>query len=93
MRGRTAINVLSGACLGALNDPRNAKKGDWREMTWIELRDKLREEVAELEAELWLASQGNVEGLRGILAESPDVASVAAFCLDKALEILAKEHL
>lgn len=82
MRGKNAVSLLSHACLETLNRPKNAAKGDWKEMSWRQIADKLTEEYNELMAELWAAERGDVSG---VLAEAADVANCAAFALDKAI--------
>jgi hypothetical protein len=82
MRGRNALSLLSHACLDKLNTERCKAKGSWLEMTWRQLAEKLTEEYNELMAELWAAERGDYSG---VLEEAPDVGSVAAFCLDKAI--------
>lgn len=47
-RGEVEIRSLAESAIERLNDPKNAKKGDWKEETISELCDGLDEEVREL---------------------------------------------
>lgn len=44
--------------LARLNDPKNVAKGDYLAMSWLEVRDKLREERREVDAEMWALATG-----------------------------------
>jgi hypothetical protein len=73
----------------------NQHKGDnWLEMTWLELRDLLKEEFNELGAELWKV-EGNAKDadLEALETEAAHLAICAAFIADKARNLRALDEL
>ena len=57
-RGEVDCDRFIQNMLERLNDPKNVIKGDYLDMTWPDVRDKLREEHREVEAEMWQLAYG-----------------------------------
>jgi len=83
MRGRDEVKKFSKRMLQILNLPKNAEKGDWNRITWMNMLEMLKEEIAELEAECQIASHHDMEGNEELFNEAADVAIVAMFLADK----------
>lgn len=75
-RGECDIDRFTQDMLARLNDPKNAAKGDYRTMSWPEIRDKIDEEAAEAKAEMWLLATGQGDPAAAI-REFADLAVVA----------------
>lgn len=57
-RGEKDLDRFAQDMLERLNDPKNVVKGDYLAMSWLEVRDKLREERKEVDAEMWQLATG-----------------------------------
>ena len=57
-RGEVDCDRFLQNMLERLNDPKNVAKGDYLSMSWPEVRDKIREEHREVEAEMWQLATG-----------------------------------
>lgn len=84
-RGEVDCDRFLQNMLERLNDPKNAIKGDYRQMSFIDLKNKMDEEKAELVAELWKADTGMMDPA-ALIREAADRAVVAMFCAVKAEE-------
>jgi NTP pyrophosphatase (non-canonical NTP hydrolase) len=73
----SALSIVRDAALARALDPRNVAKGDWRAMTWPELRAKLEEETGEL-----VASVEACEPIPRVLSEAGDVVWCVAMIAD-----------
>ena len=85
-RGEKDLDRFFQNMLERLNDPKNVIKGDYRQMSFIDLKNKMDEEKAELVAELWKADNGMMDP-SALIREAADRAVVAMFCAVKAEEI------
>lgn len=83
MRGRDEVKKFSKRMSQVLDLPKNAQKGDWNRLTWMQMVALLKEEVAELEAECQLAAHHEMEGNDELFNEAADVAIFAMFLADK----------
>jgi hypothetical protein len=81
MRGFAAVTDFAYRMLSTLNAPRNAAKGCWSQMTLDDLVAKLREERAEVDAEIALLLTGNGDARR-LVAECADEANVLMMIAD-----------
>jgi hypothetical protein len=66
LRGEEDWDRFKFNALESLNDPKNVVKGEYREMSWVEIRDKLKEEYQEVEAEMWNLSPGGEDKFAAI---------------------------
>jgi hypothetical protein len=85
-RGEKDLDRFFQDMLARINDPKNAAKGDYHDLPWLLLRDKLEEEKGELIAEIWAMSMGNAVA-PALIREAADLAVIAMFCAVKAAEI------
>ena len=85
-RGEKDLVRFAQDILSRLNDPKNVIKGDYRQITPIDLKLMLDEEKGELVAELWALANGQPDPA-ALIREAADRAVVAMFCAVKAAEI------
>lgn len=83
MRGQAEVKKFGKRMIEVLNNPKNAQKGDWNRLTWMQMVTLLKEEVAELEAECQLASYEGSANQEELFNEAADVAIFAMFLADK----------
>lgn len=81
-RGERDLIRFNQAILERLNDPKNVAKGDYLALSWIEVKDKLREELAEVEAEMWTLALGQGDPAAAV-RECADLATMALICAAK----------
>lgn len=65
-----------------LSQPRNVAKGSWLGSGPRPLLDRAREELAELEMEVWLWENGHDPGPSGVHGEAADVSAFVAMVAD-----------
>lgn len=75
-RGEVDCDRFLQNMLERLNDPKNVAKGDYLAMTWPDVRDKMREEAAEVECEMWQLAIGQGTPAAAV-REFADLAVVA----------------
>lgn len=89
-RGEVACDRFMQNMLARLNDPKNVAKGDYLAMTWPEVRDKVREEQKEVEAEMWALATGSGNPAAAI-REFADLAVCAMIGAEK-VEVVSGIH-
>lgn len=87
-RGEKDLDRFFQDMLARLNDPKNVVKGDYLAMSWPEVRDKLREERAEVDAEMWALATGAGDRVAAIreFADEAVVAMIGAAKIAKQIE-------
>lgn len=80
---RLILVITHALCMWrVLSQPRNVAKGSWRGIGPRPLLERAREELAELEMEVWLWENGHLPGPSGIHGEAADVSAYVAMIAD-----------